>query len=112
MIAKESRKHPRKPFFRTTRFGTQKGISEGTTKNISTSGVFIAISKNCGHTAERRMHAGNLINRFSRRGVEDMEVIEVEGQFYLLIRVHRPSSLAFSGYLQATDINVHIGFAT
>ncbi|MCK5471476.1 MAG: PilZ domain-containing protein [Cyclobacteriaceae bacterium] len=40
--AKDSRKHPRKPFSRSLRFGTHKGISEGTTKNISASGVFIA----------------------------------------------------------------------
>lgn len=40
--AKESREHPRKPFFRTIRFGTHKKLSEGTTKNISKSGVFIA----------------------------------------------------------------------
>jgi hypothetical protein len=40
--SKNMRKHPRKPFCRTIRFGTHKGISKGTTKNISASGVFIA----------------------------------------------------------------------
>ena len=39
---KDSRKHPRQPFFRTVQFGNPKAISEGTTKNISASGVFIA----------------------------------------------------------------------
>jgi len=71
----------------------------------------IHISKDCEHTAECRMLAVQLINRFSRRGVEDMKVIEVESQFYLLLRVHYPSSLAFAGYSQPTDIKVHIGFA-
>ena len=51
--AKDSRKHPRKPFFRTIRFGTHKGLSEGTTKNISTSGVFIA--------AEEKLEVGQLL---------------------------------------------------
>ncbi len=51
--AKESRKHPRKPFSRTIRFGTLKGISEGTTKNISPSGVFIA--------TEERFEIGQLL---------------------------------------------------
>ena len=51
--AKNSRKHPRKPFFRTIRFGTHKGLSEGTTKNISTSGVFIA--------AEEKLEVGQLL---------------------------------------------------
>ncbi len=40
---KDSRKHPRKPFFRTLRLGTKnKGIFEGRTKNISASGIFIS----------------------------------------------------------------------
>ena len=39
---KESRRHPRKPFFRKIRFGTKKGVYEGSTKNISASGAFIA----------------------------------------------------------------------
>ena len=43
--AKDSRKHPRKPFSQTIRFGTHKGISEGDTKNISASGVFIATNE-------------------------------------------------------------------
>ena len=40
--SKNMRKHPRKPFCRTIRFGTHKGISDGTTKNVSAAGVFIA----------------------------------------------------------------------
>ena len=39
---KESRKHPRKPFFRDIRFGTKKGIFKASTKNISATGVFVA----------------------------------------------------------------------
>ena len=39
---KEERKNPRKPFFRSVQFTTPKGKSEGSTKNISSSGVFIA----------------------------------------------------------------------
>jgi len=39
---KESRNHPRRPFRRPLRFGTQKEIYNGSTKNISASGVFIA----------------------------------------------------------------------
>ena len=38
----ELRKHPRKPFTRSVKFGTRGVISQGTTKNISPSGVFIA----------------------------------------------------------------------
>ena len=44
-ITKESRKHPRRPFFRPLRFGTQKEIYNGSTKNISASGVFIATNE-------------------------------------------------------------------
>ncbi len=51
--AKDTRKHPRKPFFRTLQFGTQKGFSEGTTENISTSGVFIA--------TEEKLEVGQLL---------------------------------------------------
>lgn len=51
--AKDSRKHPRKPFFRTLRFGTEKGLSEGTTENISSSGVFIA--------TEEKLNVGQLL---------------------------------------------------
>ena len=39
---KESRNHPRRPFLRPIRFGTQKEIYDGSTKNICASGVFIA----------------------------------------------------------------------
>lgn len=39
---KDSRRHLRKPFFRTVQFENHKGIFEGSTKNISVSGVFIA----------------------------------------------------------------------
>ena len=38
---KKLRKHPRKPYKQTTKFSTENGIFEGTTKNISSSGVFI-----------------------------------------------------------------------
>lgn len=41
-IVKDSRKNPRKPYFRTMRFGNHKGIYKGSTKNISLSGIFIA----------------------------------------------------------------------
>jgi hypothetical protein len=44
-IIKESRKHPRRPFFRSLRFATQKEIYNGSTKNISASGVFIATNE-------------------------------------------------------------------
>ena len=36
------RKHPRKPFFQRIRFGIQNGRYEGTTRDISASGIFIA----------------------------------------------------------------------
>jgi len=42
---KESRNHPRRPFCRPLRFGTQKEIYNGSTKNISASGVFIAATE-------------------------------------------------------------------
>ena len=42
---KNSRKHPRKPYEQSTMFSTQNGIFEGTTKNISSAGVFV-MSKN------------------------------------------------------------------
>jgi hypothetical protein len=42
---KESRNHPRRPFCRPLRFGTQKEIYNGSTKNISASGVFIAANE-------------------------------------------------------------------
>ncbi len=42
---KESRNHPRRPFFRPLRFGTQKEIYNGSTKNISASGVFIVANE-------------------------------------------------------------------
>ena len=42
---KESRNHPRRPFSRPLRFGTQKDIYNGSTKNISASGVFIATNE-------------------------------------------------------------------
>ena len=44
-ITKDSRNHPRRPFFRPLRFGTQKEIYNGSTKNISASGVFIATNE-------------------------------------------------------------------
>ncbi len=42
---KDSRKHPRRPYNQSTMFATQNGIYEGSIKNISSSGVFLA-SKN------------------------------------------------------------------
>lgn len=42
---KESRNHPRRPFLRPIRFGTQKEICDGSTKNICESGVFIATNE-------------------------------------------------------------------
>ena len=39
---KESRNHPRRPFSRPLRFGIQKDVYDGSAKNISASGVFIA----------------------------------------------------------------------
>jgi hypothetical protein len=38
----ELRHHPRRPFFRSLRFGVEKDTYNGNTKNISASGVFIA----------------------------------------------------------------------
>ncbi len=42
---KESRNHPRRPFFRPLRFSTQKEVYNGSTKNISASGIFIATNE-------------------------------------------------------------------
>jgi Tfp pilus assembly protein PilZ len=42
---KNSRKHPRKPYKQSTMFSTQNGIFEGTTKNISPTGVFVMSKK-------------------------------------------------------------------
>jgi hypothetical protein len=39
---KESRNHPRRPFSRPLRFGIQENVYDGSAKNISASGVFIA----------------------------------------------------------------------
>jgi hypothetical protein len=44
-ITKESRNNPRRPFFRPLRFGTEKDIYNGSAKNISASGVFIAANE-------------------------------------------------------------------
>ena len=49
----DSRKHPRKPFFRDIGFRTRKGIHEGRSKNISASGLFIA--------TEEKFEVGQLI---------------------------------------------------
>ena len=65
--AKETRKHPRKPFFSTIRFGSHTGFSEGTTQNISTSGVFIA--------TEEKLEVGQLLklNLRTKKGkIEDV----------------------------------------
>ena len=50
---KESRNHPRRPFSRPLRFSTQKEVYNGSTKNISASGVFIA--------ADEKLEVGQLI---------------------------------------------------
>ena len=42
---KESRNHPRRPFARPLRFGIEKDTYNGSTKNISTSGIFIATNE-------------------------------------------------------------------
>jgi Tfp pilus assembly protein PilZ len=42
---KNSRKNPRRPYFRTVRFGNHKGVYKGRTKNISPTGVFIATTE-------------------------------------------------------------------
>ena len=44
-VTKELRKHPRRPFFRPLRFGTQNEIYDGSTKNISASGIFIVTNE-------------------------------------------------------------------
>ena len=43
--SKNSRKHSRKPYKQSTMFSTQNGIFEGSTKNISSSGVFLMSKK-------------------------------------------------------------------
>ena len=75
------------------------------------SGFDFNIVRVIGEDLEQIGENGNLINRFSRRGVENMKVIEVESQFCLLFGMHSPSSLAFSDYLQTSGVKVHIGFA-
>ena len=66
--SKNMRKHPRKPFFRTIRFGTHKGISDGTIKNISASGVFIA--------AEEKLEVGQTLKlNFPLKNGETVETI-------------------------------------
>jgi Tfp pilus assembly protein PilZ len=52
-IPKDFRKHPRKPFFRKIQFSSDKGVFEGSTINISASGVFIA--------AEEKFEAGQTL---------------------------------------------------
>ena len=42
---KESRNHPRRPFVRPLRFGIEKDTYNGSAKNISASGVFIATNE-------------------------------------------------------------------
>ena len=42
---KESRNHPRRPFARPLRFGIEKDTYNGSAKNISASGVFIATNE-------------------------------------------------------------------
>ena len=43
---KDSRKHPRRPYDQFTLFTSQNGIFEGSIKNISTTGVFLAADSN------------------------------------------------------------------
>jgi hypothetical protein len=50
---KESRNHPRRPFSRPLRFGIQKDVYDGSAKNISASGVFIA--------ADEKLEVGQLV---------------------------------------------------
>ena len=50
---RDLRKHPRRPYNQSTMFATQKGIFEGSIKNISASGVFI--------TAKSAFKAGQII---------------------------------------------------
>jgi Tfp pilus assembly protein PilZ len=53
-IKEEKRKHPRRSFATPMRFDTQNKIFDGSTKNISASGVFIAASED--------LKVGQLIN--------------------------------------------------
>ena len=39
---KDLRVHKREPYIQNVRFGSDKGLHEGTTKNVSASGIFIA----------------------------------------------------------------------
>ena len=50
----ELRHHPRRPFFRPLRFGIEKDTYNGSTKNISASGVFIA--------TDEKLKAGQLLH--------------------------------------------------
>jgi hypothetical protein len=50
---KELRHHPRRPFFRPLRFGVEKDTYNGSTMNISASGVFIA--------TEEKLKVGQLL---------------------------------------------------
>ena len=51
---KESRNHPRRPFSRPLRFGIEKDIYTGSTKNISAAGVFI--------TTKEKLKVGQLLH--------------------------------------------------
>lgn len=73
-IIKNSRKNPRKPYFRTVRFGSHKDIFKGSTKNISPSGVFIATNE--------KLEIGQLINL--NFPLKSGEIAEVSGQIIWL----------------------------
>ena len=50
---KESRNHPRRAFSRPLRFGVEENVYDGSAKNISASGVFIA--------TDQKLEIGQLI---------------------------------------------------
>ena len=53
-ITKELRKHPRRSFLRPLRFSTRDDTYDGSTKNISASGIFIS--------ADQKLEVGQTIN--------------------------------------------------
>ena len=69
-LGSDSRKHSRMTYFKNLQFRTRKGIHEGKTKNISTSGIFIA--------TEEKLEVGQLI-RFSLPLAKD-KTAEIIGQ--------------------------------
>jgi len=66
---KDLRKHSRKPFFRSIKFSDDLGAFNGTTKNISPSGMFIA--------TEEKLEVGKILKlSFPHKG----QIIKVIGQ--------------------------------